>query len=287
MAKTPERASRGLEDIVYDPQKPAESLRAIYDQTVTDIRRQISWYTENSRKKKRLAQSTRWFALITLGLGSVLPVVFDVLRTLGVAEIPGTFASLVLAAGTGALVLDRQMGFSSGWMRFISTELFLKSRLSAFNYEILIEKVRGAQSNGNEITPEQAESFIRQCANFRAEIWTITNDETRLWMEEFQSSLRSLDDKYRDIVAQIQPGGVQLTVTNGERYPEGWDLWIESRRVGHYTGKSAAVNNLAIGTHKVTVQVTDKPETRTEKLVTISSGQVCEVTIELPDTPVG
>lgn len=254
----------------------------VYQETLDSVDHQIKWYTKNASKKKWWAQKLRLSALLLLGIGFILPVLLDIVKL--PLNVPGSVASVILALGTGLIALDRYMGHSSGWMRFIKTELLLKSYLSRFQYDTYMERLNWKDGKPNE---EQRLSFVQRCASFRNQVWTITNDETLDWIEEFRNSLRALDEKYEEMMPQSKPGSIELTVQNGEQYEDGWEFYIDGRLIKHHHGNSAAEAEVPSGNRVVRVMVKGKPQTSRERIVKIEPGQISEISIDLPAPDAG
>lgn len=246
----------------------------IYQHTITDVNNQIGWYTKNACKKKRWAQRLRITALVLLGIGFILPVFLDISNW----NIPGSMASVVLALGTGLIAFDRYMGHSSGWMRFIKTELLLNSYLSRFQYETYMERLKWEDGSPDG---EQQISFVKHCADFRNKVWEITNSETKDWMEEFRNSLRALDQKYEELVPEFRSGAIELTVKNGDQFEEGWQFYVDNQLVNSYNNTSAAASDVSPGIRKVRVVAKDEAQTSEERIIKVEPGQISRVEIEL------
>ncbi len=111
--------------------------------------------------------------------------------------------------------------------------------------------------------------MMLRCTTFANDVSLIVQEETRSWMEEFQSVLKKLDDSTKaqaqttkvttlqmmeEQTVGTKPGAIALTVTNGNQCEEGWALIVDDENPRLCSGTSGAVSNLAPGIHKVTLK---------------------------------
>ena len=251
---------------------------ALLQRTITSCQQDITWYTRNAKNKKWWASYMRIGALSLLGLGSVFPVIVDVLKT----SIPASIATLLIGLGSGLIALDRFMGHSTGWMRHLTAEMLLKNRLEVFEYEVQMEKLRWT---GGKPDIEQATSMVSRCASLRNEFSGIVRDETQVWVQEFQSNLKTLDENYKVLANANRPGAISLTVENGDQYAGGWDLFADNRFVGNYRGQAAAIDGLLPGFCKIIVTAKDanqKPVVTLPAIVSVVPAQLVTLALSLP-----
>lgn len=79
-----------------------------------------------------------------------------------------------------------------------------------------------------------------------------------------------------------RPGGINLTVANGDACADGWTLTVDGGSPTHRNGKTAAIGDLAPDQHTVIVEgkITDAPK-RAEKIVAVSAGAIAECSLTL------
>ncbi len=276
-----DKGAKNSESLIFDWDEAnrVESLQRYYEQAVTKIKHRRDWYVTNSAKKKKYAQWLRVIALILLGIGGVLPVIIDMANS----SLPPSWATLIIAAGTGLLGLDRYLGYSTAWMRFRSTELLLGSKLETLQADWESERVRWAE---NSPTSEEAAAMILMCNKVIQEVEQTVQDETQLWIDEFQNNIKMLDDKFTSLAERTATGALILKVENGSSFEKGWELLLDENRTPmSYVGKTAALPSLAPGIHslKVTPKFTDGEAGFSEEtVVTITPGQITSVSITLP-----
>lgn len=262
-----------------DPTDQIEALTRLYSHTVTKAEGNIRWYTRNAKLKKGRAQIIRLVSLTLLGMGSVTPILIDLMnRRIAIQEhqIPPSIASLIIAAGTGLIALDRFWGYSTAWMRFLTTEMQIKSILETFEFDW------HTQINGRESKSAGfVEDMINRCATLRDKINSIVHEETRTWVDEFQASLRAYDSNLKSVSDTSKLGSVNITVTNGPAYTDGWDILVDERRVTMRKGGNAAIRNLSEGQHSIGVRPTGDEIVHDEKVIHVSMGQIAELTLKM------
>ncbi len=255
----------------WDKDNLEDSLQQVYQLAVNQTNDQIGYYRDQSRPKKRWARWLRALAIVFTALGGIIPM----FSQLSISQQPGfgfddllqpVWASVAVALAATFLGLDRFFGFSTAWMRFISSELELQGKLREFQYDWAYQKLQG---QGQPPSYEQAQAMMLRSATFANDVSLIVQEETRSWMEEFQSVIKKLDDSAKaqaqttEVTALEQmeaqtvaakPGAIALTVSNGDQCAEGWALIVDDDAPRMCSGTSGAVSNLLPGIHKITLK---------------------------------
>lgn len=184
--------------LLWDKEHLEDSLQQLYEFTVEKGRDSIEWYRVKSRPKKRWAQILRVIAILATSLGGIVPIMSQI-PLWPLDRMNPAWASVAIAVAATSLALDRFFGFSSAWMRFITSQLKLEAQLESFQYEWMEARVSW---RGEKPGYEQAETLIKRCADFAAEVSTVVQDETMQWVSEFRNALTGLDS-----AARTQPRG--------------------------------------------------------------------------------
>jgi hypothetical protein len=196
------------------------------------------------------------------------------------------WVSIVVALAAGFVAYDRAQGFSTGWVRYVQTELQLRDALELFELDWEIHR---SAFRGQQPTPAQVDSMLQLARAFSAEINTAVLSETNAWIEEFQSSTRNLDETLKARIAEgarkretPTEGAANIVVTNGEDFAEGWKLVAGNRSATDHVGKTAAVTALPAGIviFKVSAMLNGK-EKHAELAAPISAGATANVSITL------
>jgi hypothetical protein len=175
------------------------SLTTLHEHVENEAQRQIDWYHTKRKVKASISTALRFVAILFLVLGGLVPIVKATLAPETIRRIGFDFGQtgyLLLAIAAGCVAMDRFFGYSSGWIRYITTALALEKSLEEFRLEWArhIAKLRGGQPNEAEL-----DELIRACETFSLATRTQIEQETKAWVIEFESNLSQLE---RDLEAK-------------------------------------------------------------------------------------
>jgi hypothetical protein len=258
------------------------SLQQVFSHVTKLANDAIEWYIAAKNTKRVYARAIRMLAILLGAVAALLPTVSEIVEsTRGMSErlIPAGWTAVLLGIVGALLLLDRFFGFSTGWMRYIRTELQLRQIAQEFQLDWEAER-SGWQ--GSDPTPDQTLAMLARCKAFVTQVNTIVRDETTAWVEEFESTLRQIDESAKARPAVSEPGALNLSVTNGDASSAGWKLSLDGLEPEKYTGRTAAKRNLVPGRHliKVTGEVGGKA-VQAEKVITVPAGGTCEESLVL------
>lgn len=311
MARRPDLTPVDLEfaKLPWTPDEMTGSLLEVISEVRKSATEAINWYVAAKEKKRRGATFTRGGTIIAttatvfftaaLGLGDQGA---QLLAPVG----PGPLAALAAAAAGILQGFDRFFGFSKAWIRYISTELKIRTALNAFDVGWPSRKLSWEGGTPNE---EQVREAIAACAAFVAEVDAAVRQETDQWIADFQANLKDLEEATKVAAAAAKaaseaqatlerqreadkkaeedaarPGSINLTVTNGD----GFDIWTitepSAESAKPRSGKTAAIPDVGPGSVRVIVEANDeggKPR-RAEKFLDVPAATPtdCSVTLE-------
>ena len=239
----------GIESLSWAPEECEASIDATFRHVQQDALEAIRWYAKARRPKRRLAVSARLLAVLLLGGAGILPLI-DV--AIPGVTIPGIWVTLLAAGAAGVLAFDRFHGGSTGWIRYIQSELKIRDALETFELDWEAER---ATWGGGPPTADQVQSMLRRAKRFAMAINRIVQEETAAWVDEFQRSISQIDEALRTRAAQaeqrrtgVDGGAVNLVVTNGDQCDAGWEVSVDEGVVRlHADGQSAAIRDLPPG----------------------------------------
>ncbi len=58
---------------------------------------------------------------------------------------------------------------------------------------------------------------VHRCKTFTSQISTIVREETNVWVQEFQNTIKTLDESIKAQPAVVEPGALNLTITNADQ----------------------------------------------------------------------
>lgn len=271
-----------LHSLQWDPESLIDSLDKLYRLTTHEAEQSIAWYRINSRPKKRWAQIIRVTAIVATSLGGIIPIlsqiVSEVDESLRILFNPA-WASVAIALAATALGLDRFFGFSTAWMRFITSEMQIKAKLQAFQFEWEVERMSW---RGSAPSYKQARTMMLRCATLATEVSNIVQAETLTWVEEFQGALKTLDERSKTQAESAQRGAVKVTIENGDQCEAGWTLSVAGKDAEIHYGKTGVISNIYPGIHKITIQgLIQEKSVQAESVVQVFPGEIATVDLTL------
>jgi hypothetical protein len=259
---TPEK----LELLTWEDGNRAECLNAVYSHVTTDAEDAIRWYKQGRKPKKRWAILLRWSAVLLVSVSGLLPL-FDQLFRESAEKvwINPLYTSLAVAVAAALFGLDKVFSYSTGWMRFIKTDLLLRTALEEFELDWQLARLAWG---GPQPTAEQASQMLARCKEFAAKINNIVSEETNVWITEFQASLAQLGESVKAAEARVAAdtakrheaaksvGALNVSVKhNGVTYAGEFKLRVNNEQSGNYIGTAALVG-LKAGPNKVEAELT-------------------------------
>ena len=290
-----------LGKLPWDDGNRAESLAAIYDHVSRNAHAAIQWYQLSRRPKKYMAMLLRWSSVLLISASGLVPLVVAVAP--GETEWNPLITSLMVAMAAALFGLDKFFNYSTGWMRYVRTDLALRTAMGSFEFEWQI--ARSGWSTAQP-TAEQAAELLARCAAFADRINAIVAEETNLWIAEFQASLAQLGESVRAAEARVeaaearrleaaQTGALNVTVQHeGKVWAGPIKLQVGKSKLEPYSGPTVALTDLPAGPRRVAAEaVMGGTLYRSELAVDVVAGRTSPATLELaavgaaPEPPAG
>jgi hypothetical protein len=184
-------------DAWTDPAAAIEELRDWAEAHATDS---INWYLQHKQLKRIGSRVTRAMSVVFATIGGIIPLASDALG-LDVA-----IGYVFLALSAGCVAFDHFFGFSSGWMRDITTAQTLQQRLMTFHLlwarwqaeqagvlPPAAAPAPGAFAARTPVDPSGWPAALQLIEALLVDVQQATNDETAGWVNEFKASLSRLD----------------------------------------------------------------------------------------------
>lgn len=271
-----------LAGLNWDSKNADVSLNKLYEFACDEGKRTEDWYWKKTGEKKRWAMLLRVVAIMAVTAAGIIPILSPIFKDAkDFPIINPIWSSLAIAIGTAALGLDKFFGFSSGWIRYVTSALNIKAWLIEFKFDW--EQYRATIAYAKDTDTEaQLQIMITKCSMFAIKIATAVQEETKQWAQEFQSSLSTLDQTLKQQAADSQPTGITINLENGDQCPNGWEVAINGRKSGTHYGNTGVLTNLYPGLYQIVVsaETTDKT-LHAEAAVKISAGEVETVNLKL------
>jgi hypothetical protein len=212
-------------------------------------------------------------------VAGIIPLLAQLSTSNGQPQIAPAWASVALVLAVALVGLDRFLGLSSAWMRFLTTEIQIRNTLQAFQLDWEIQR---ATWKGAAPSDEQVQEMLGQCKAFLVQVNALLEQEMAAWIQELQTALRQLDDAAKSRAETEKRSGVTSVVSNGEQCTDGWDLSIDGGSPRHCMGKTAALRDLLPGIHTVRVErKRNGNDVQAEGTVVIPAGETTRLTLEV------
>lgn len=173
-----------------------EALLGSFNVVLEKANSSIRWYEVSIKDKRRGALTVRLGALFFGALATLTPIVLSMLpSTFSTAHLSQLVAlpTIFAASAAGLVILDRFFGFSSGWMRYLTTYLELQAKVETF-------EIAWAKHFTTLSAPVSDADFLRSLDLLGAFLGSITGaveSETREWIAGFKGALAEIDQSAR------------------------------------------------------------------------------------------
>ncbi|WP_159029240.1 SLATT domain-containing protein [Streptomyces viridochromogenes] len=145
----------------------------------------INWYTREKVSKSRWSRLLRMSAVLSFALGTVTPVV-----TVGMGWSRNAIWGYgIIGIGASCVAVDRVCGFSSSWMRYVSTAISLNRQLVMFQASWPRIEAKLAQQS----SPENYSEAVEELVKFVDATSLLMENETLAWVSEFQNHVVQLE----------------------------------------------------------------------------------------------
>lgn len=268
---------------VWDPAKSRESLQALFDITLKQGEAAIEWYQDNIRPNRAASRILRSLAIILASLGALLPLVIAAISRFRGSEVrlvDAQWGYIAFAAAAACVAADKFYGFSTGWIRFMKTQLALERALSDLRYDWI---VLVATLPGHEPTADQIQVMVHRLKDFVTFVRAQIEQETDAWVLEFQSNLADLASAVKSKAEVSKPGSLQVTVSNANDFDPGIKAYLDQATEKVIQGTQCLFSVIPPGTHEVLVRGKRADRTyETASVVKIASDSLASVSLTLP-----
>lgn len=255
------------------------SLDRLRDFSVAEGNKANDWYLSKRVRKRVMGISFRVTAIIATAAAGLIPVISQLWQESGVPVVAPGWSPLLLGVAGICILLDRFLGQTSAWLRYVSASQDIGDRLRKFRFDW---ELLWFNLNGGQPTPEQTQQMINQCRSLVADVDKIVRDETQTWVDEFRTALKQIDLAAEKAPKTTAPGGIDVEVTNSNQLATAWTLSIDDGDAAKHSGKIASVTGLAPGIHKVSVTgVVAGKDVAAEQNVEVGEGKVAKVSLTL------
>jgi conflict system pore-forming effector with SLATT domain len=199
--------ANGLSNLSWKDPDVENSITELRRYVEDEAQKQIAWYYAKKTWKARMSTALRFASILLFVMGGLVPIVKATLQPAAINKLPFDFGQagyLLIGVAAGCVGLDRFFGYSTGWIRYITTAMAIEKSLEEYRMEWArnIAKLRGAPPN-----EQQLDQLIQTCETFSLAIRTQVEQETKAWVAEFQSNLAQLEKDLQAKADEVKSKG--------------------------------------------------------------------------------
>jgi hypothetical protein len=241
-----------IKNLDWNRENVVNSLCIAADYACSYADQSAEWYLRFKKWKRIGARWLRIGAIVLLALAGTMPMIQQLgIRAENGSSISPVWASILMAAAVFLIALDKYLGLSTGWIRYVQAESQIRRIRQEFelDWQALL-----ASYAGTIPTAEQIQHALAIVKSFLTQVNGIISDETQKWVAEFQAALKQVDEQIQAGQSAVRSGSISVTVTNGDAVePPGWSISVDSGPGKTYTGKTAAIVGLLPGDHTISI----------------------------------
>jgi hypothetical protein len=226
MAKADVSASTLLAWDKYKGKQADQALQAIYEHAGGTCTTLCGWYWSSIRTKRRTSLVVRFLTFVLLILGTVLPILAALNGAPGDKLKFTQYGVVALALGGLLQVADRVFGWSSGWLRYITTVTAMENLTRKFE----LEWAGYILNKAGALDESDCKQLFDLAKRFEDDVVKLQIDETDKWATEFSSGTALLGDL---IKAQRE---------SGEKAVEAARAVVASQQAGAQASEKAQQN---------------------------------------------
>lgn len=278
-----------------------EALQSIYEHACNTAKVVCDWYWKSIKTKRRTSLNIRFITFSLAIIGTVLPIMAGLMET---AQIRLQFTQCGvagLALGGLLQVADRVFGWSSGWLRYITTVTAMENLTRRFELDWAGYMLKKTQP----LNECDAGEFFDLAKRFEGDIIKLQREETDKWVVEFNSGIALLGELIRsqkesgqkaieEVRAEmaahqkaaakseypVKNGDIELTLKHkAEIIPV--TIAIDENRQEQFTGSVWSSINVPPGKHILKVEPAGEAPNTLTKVVEIRPGETAEVEMAL------
>lgn len=263
-----------------------EPLRALYTSVLATAGSMEAWYRNRKEGKKRGAYAMRVMAVLLTAAATLAPIIREVWPTTdpnGWKPVP--FSALFAALAATCIALDKLLGFSSGWVRYINAMMELQAKIDAFKFAwshaALEEQIEPK-------TPRESLSHaLGLLSGLLNDMREVLRAESQAWAAEFRSTLVELEKsaEVQKAAAAALPstGAIRVRVKNADQLDgRCFRVRLNDGPSHEGSGSILALNGLQPGQVRVRVSaMKGQVAVFAEEIAQLRPGEIASVEVEL------
>ncbi len=254
-------------------------IEAKVNEVVKMVEGKVAYYNYAKGKQKYWSKRIRLFSIILIGLGGICPLVGKVSFGESIVDFSNYGYISIALAGT-LLFLDKFFGFSSAWIRFMTTSMEIESQTSVFRQKMEIELFK-LKSGMAPDTPDKQLELLLMVKDFTLQIDELVKQETQNWAVEFQSNIAELMKMASSKMESMNPGCVKVTIKSSLD-PQKMTIKLDGIEKDTPRGNEVLIEHVSPGSHTVIVSGNIDGIAKSQSaVVSVDAGKMTPIEIEL------
>jgi len=256
-----------------------EYVMAIYGDAVAKACEAIDWYLVKKRPQKMWAQWLRLAAILFTVVGGLIPLISGS-TTLGQGEAVFSRLGYVALALAGACIaLDKFFGFSSAWIRYLTTATTLQRTVAKFQLDWAILCVSVEVSS-----PTRKETMLRRILAFVRQVRSTVEKETAEWASEYRRNLAEMEKSTQEQLETSRPGTINVTIPNVEKAVGGVTVLLDGAPMQSASTSECQLRPVFPGEHLITIKgKVGRKNVIASASLRVEPGHTHTLTLALPD----
>jgi hypothetical protein len=264
----------------------SEAVKALYASVVDKASSVELWYRNGKNKKKWGAVCTRVAAVVLTAAAAMTPIVRELWPLTGKDDWKAVpIAAMFAALAATSVALDRLLGFSSGWVRYIGAMGELQTKLEIFRFswnQLALE---------DQVEPKPPQESLAKAlallSGLMTDVRDVLRNETQAWAIEFKTALAELDKateaQKAETAALPTTGSIRVKVKDADQLDgRSYKVQLNDGPWHEGVGPTLARNNLQPGQVKVRLEAKKaQVAVSAEDIAVIRPGEVATLELEL------
>lgn len=280
----------------FDDKKPKDALPAIYRHAQEFSARCRTWYWHSIRRKRMVSTRVRLAAFVLGAFGVTAPLIAAIGWDISERLLWSQTAVAALALAGLAQLADRVFGWSSGWLRYISTVIPMEDLTRQFELDWAGYFIALGTKQPTEVKP-----LFDIAQRFEVEIAALQKRETDAWVVEFNTGLSALNDlvktahenarksasEAREVLQTLNrtsvPGAIELTATTTSQALPTMAVALDDGHAEVCKGLTWARLKVDPGPHRMVIQAMQNNTLLSEvvKIVEVPPGATTRLTVAM------
>jgi len=254
------------------------TLQELYNTIVSEATAQAQWYADKKGPISKASRTIRLCSILLVGLGGLFPLIGAATESDIWGHDVTNWGYITIAMAGTLIFLDRFFGFSSAWIRYITTEMEIRKQIKEFEMKWRIENYG---LDLQSIDPSKAKELLKMLMDFSSLIDEMVKQETNNWATEFQTNIAELQKTINAKIETTSSGAIKVIGSNLQSYRR-LKLKIDSLSFVEMTAPTFLLRGISPGYHLITIcGEADGKQVETADTITVEPGKLATLEIKM------